>query len=135
MKKFLFLAFVAVGIMAVRCANNTDSNDITITPPTPAINFTVVGTFPHDTTFFTEGFEFHKGSLLESTGLEGKSKLVQYNLESGKVEKQINLDPKSFGEGITVFRDTLYQLTYQDNKVNVYDTKDFKKIKELPFSG
>lgn len=90
---------------------------------------------PHDTTFFTEGLEFYKNALLESTGLEGKSRLVLYDLGSGKAQRQIALDTSSFGEGVTVFRDTVYQLTYRESKVNVYNVKDFRKIKELPFNG
>ena len=91
--------------------------------------------YPHDTSFFTEGLEFYKNTLLESTGLQGKSKLVQVDQETGKISKQVNLDPKQFGEGITVFHDTIYQMTYQQNIVNVYSAKDFKKIKELPLTG
>jgi glutamine cyclotransferase len=57
------------------------------------------------------------------------------SLKAWNIDKQISLDPKSFGEGVSVFRDTVYQLTYRESKVNVYDAKDFRKIKELPFSG
>lgn len=60
---------------------------------------------------------------------------MEYDLPSGNVIKEISLAPSSFGEGITVFRDTVYQLTYRESKVNVYSVKDFKKIKELPFNG
>lgn len=138
MKKTFWLALFCVGIVSVRCSNNpdttTDSSSASV-PQTPSINYTIVGTAAHDTSFFTEGLEFYKGTLLESTGLEGKSKLVQYDLQSGKPQKQISLPAASFGEGITVFRDTVYQLTWRESKVNVYTVGDFKKIKELPFNG
>ncbi len=135
MKFFFWLLFVTISIITIRCANGPDNPDVPATPPTPSISYTVVGAHAHDTSFFTEGLEFYKGSLIESTGLEGKSKLVQYDLQTGKVQKQLALDSASFGEGITVFRDTVYQLTYRQSKVNVYHVKDFKKIKELPFTG
>lgn len=139
MKKIslFFLAVVALSITACN-SNDTTTNDSgkTETPKTtPAIAYSVANTYPHDTSYFTEGLEFYKGSLLESTGLEGKSKLIQYTLANGKVEKQVNLDPKYFGEGITVFRDTLYQLTYREGIVHVYNAKDFKKIKELSYNN
>jgi glutamine cyclotransferase len=47
----------------------------------------------------------------------------------------VQLDQKYFGEGITVLHDTLYQLTYRENIVFIYDVKTFKKLKELPFKG
>lgn len=137
MKKGFWLALAVVSFVMIRCANNPDTpNDgSSAAPATPSISYTVVGSAAHDTSFFTEGLEFYKGSLLESTGLEGKSRLVQYDLATGKVQKQVSLAPSSFGEGITVFRDTIYQLTYRESKVNVYTAKDFKKIKELPYNN
>jgi glutaminyl-peptide cyclotransferase len=137
MKKGFWLALAVIGVVTIRCSNNPDTTDDSspAAPATPSISYTVVGAAAHDTSFFTEGLEFYKGSLLESTGLEGKSRLVQYDLQSGKVQKQISLAPSSFGEGITVFRDTIYQLTYRESKVNVYAAKDFKKIKELPYNN
>lgn len=118
------------------CNNGTaNSTDNTPAPPaTPAISFSIVSVQPHDTSFFTEGFEFYNNTLLESTGLNGKSRLVQTDPKTGKILKQINLDPKFFGEGITVLHDTLYQLTWQEHTVHVYDAKTFKKIKELSFN-
>lgn len=138
MKKFSGIALLLLFI-GTSC-NNTDTNNngnsATPEPPKPpAIAYSVVATYPHDTTYFTEGLEFYKGKLLESTGLEGKSKLVEYDLATGKVDKQVTLDPKYFGEGLTVLRDTLYQLTYKEGVVNVYDAKTFKKLKELPYNN
>lgn len=137
MKKFSAPALMIIVFAACSCNNNTSANDTNneASPQTPSISFSVVGTQPHDTSFFTEGLEFYKGSLLESTGLEGKSRLSQFALGSTTTQKNIALEPTSFGEGVTVFRDTVYQLTYRESKVNVYDVKDFKKLKELPFSG
>ncbi len=36
-----------------------------------------------------------------------------------------------FGEGITILRDTIYQLTWKNKVVYVYTLKDFKKVKEF----
>ena len=138
MKKFFWLSAFFVVAGATACNNNSgsDSNSTaTETRKTPAIAYSVANTYPHDTSFFTEGLEFYKGKLLESTGNYGKSKLLQYDVSNGKVEREISLDAKYFGEGITVFRDTLYQLTYREGVVHVYNAKDFKKIKELPYNN
>jgi glutamine cyclotransferase len=139
MKKFIWVALlVCLSVVSIHCGN-TDTTaaggDSQSVPSIPSISYTVVATHAHDTSFFTEGLEFYKGTLIESTGLEGKSKLVQYDLTSAAVQKQISLPATSFGEGVTVFRDTVYQLTYRESKVNVYSINNFKKIKELPFTG
>lgn len=136
MKKLCLIIFSTLSIFFISCNNSTDkTGDETNIPITPSISYSIASTLPHDTAYFTEGLEFYNNTLLESTGLPGKSKLVQYDPATGKVLKQINLDQKYFGEGITVLHDTLYQMTYKEHVVFVYAAKDFKKIKELPLTG
>jgi glutamine cyclotransferase len=96
------------------------------------LNYAVVKTYPHDTTSFTEGVLFYKGGLYESTGDYGKSKLLKVNLATGKAEKEVSLDTRNFGEGISILNDTIYQLTYKEHIVFVYDM-NFKKLRELYF--
>lgn len=136
MKKFCRLFTILSLAIAVSCKGPDANPKPEPTPAVPGIAYTAVATtYPHDTSYFTEGLEFYKGALLESTGNYGKSKLVQYNVANGKVERQIDLDAKYFGEGISVLRDTLYQLTYREGVVHVYNAKDFKKIKQLPYNN
>ena len=136
MKKILLAALILAVFIGVGCSNSDTTDDAAPpAPTTPTMTFSVVSQHAHDTSYFTEGLEFYKGKLIESTGLEGKSRLAQYDLASGKRDKEIKLDSISFGEGVSIFRDTVYQLTYRQSKVNVYDAKDFRKIKELPFNG
>lgn len=137
MKNIRFIVASIISILIVSCTNNENNSGSTSddTPKTPAISYSVVNTLPHDTANFLEGLEFYKGKLLESTGPEGKSKLMEYDPATGKISKQVKLDSIYFGEGITVFRDTLYQMTYKEGVVHVYDVKDFKKIKQLPYKN
>jgi glutaminyl-peptide cyclotransferase len=124
-------------VLLLSCKNDENNNDNPGQPPpkVPAtFNCIPVKTFPHDTSYFTEGFLVYNGSLYESTGNYGESKLVKVNMNTWKPEKEIDLDKKYFGEGLTILRDTIYQLTYQEHAVFVY-TLDFKKIKELYFDN
>jgi len=138
MNRFLSLSLFAAALVLTNCSDNAGA-PVDETPAenrsmVAALSYTVVATYPHDTSSFTQGLEFYNGQLLESTGMEGQSKLMQVDLKTGKANKQINLEPPLFGEGITVLNDTLYQLTWQNRKVLVYTAKDFKKIKELPIN-
>jgi len=130
------LTILTIGIN-YSCNNSSGGNpeDTTEKASVPAISYSITSTLPHDTSNFTEGLEFYDSTLLESTGLPGKSKLVKYNPKTGEVLKQIKLDSAYFGEGITVLHDTLYQLTYQEGVVFVYDVKTFRKLTQLPFKG
>jgi glutamine cyclotransferase len=53
------------------------------------------------------------------------------------IGKKVQLPVSEFGEGITVFKDKIYQLTWKENKVYVYDAKSLVKEKELywPYEG
>lgn len=123
-------------VLMVSC-NNDDTNS-TNNPPSngtastiPTISYTVTGSFPHDTSSYTEGLLFYNGQVLESGGNYGQSKLFLYDLKTGKASKSVKLQDKYFGEGTCIFRDTIYQMTWKEKTVFVYD-KNFKKIKELP---
>lgn len=108
------------------------------TPPPPILGHTIIETLPHDTSFYTQGLTFYKGELYEGTGdpsYTGKSKLMKIDLKTGKALKSISLASKYFGEGITILRDTIYQLTWQQNKVFVYTLNDFKQVKEYNIDG
>ena len=131
MKKFWHLLLASCLLYISSCNDADNGNDANSNNTTPIISYSIAATYPHDTSYFTEGLEFYKGKLLESTGYKGKSKLVETDFPTGKPTKTISLDSNYFGEGITVLNDTLYQLTYQEHVVHVYTVNDFKKIKEF----
>lgn len=116
-------------------ANSNSEVQTPAVPEAPAIPYTILNAYPHDTAAFTQGLEFHKGVLLESTGLEGRSSLRKVDPVTGKPKELKKLDNKLFGEGITVLNDTLYQLTWQNHKVLMYDPKTFKPLGDLNWSN
>jgi glutamine cyclotransferase len=97
----------------------------------PTFGFKVANKYPHDSSAFTEGLLYHGGQIYESTGLEGESTLRKFDLAKGQwtIEK---LDPKLFGEGLTLWRDRLIHLTYRSGVAQCYDL-DLKPL-ETRFS-
>jgi len=67
---------------------------------TPVYGYTVVASFPHDPSAFTEGLFYQDGILFESTGLEGRSGIRKSRLDTGEVIQQAALPSIYFGEGI-----------------------------------
>ena len=105
-------------------------------PAPVSLAYTVLNAYPHDTAAFTQGLELYKGSLMESTGLMVRSSLRKVEIKTGKILSAIQLNDAVFAEGITILRDTLYQLSWQNHEVYVYDIKkEPKKITTLPWSG
>jgi glutamine cyclotransferase len=115
--------------------NTTENENITTIPAPSAIGYTVLKSITHDTAAFTQGLEVYNGALLESTGLVGQSTLRKLNTTSGKIEKQQSLANEIFAEGLTVLNDTIYQLSWQNHLVFMYDAKTFKQLGTLPWSG
>ena len=99
------------------------------------LKYTIVNTFPHDVMSFTEGLEFFRDTLMESTGsgTGRKSYFRKYDYKTGKVYKQVDLDTQYFGEGITMLNDKIYQLTWQSKVGFVYNANTLKKEKTFNF--
>ena len=93
----------------------------------------MVNEFPHDPLAYTQGLVFADGSLYEGTGQRGRSSLRRVDLETGEVLQSHELSDTLFGEGIVVFGDKIYQLTWQSNKGFVYDRDTFDLIEEFSY--
>jgi glutamine cyclotransferase len=101
----------------------------------PTYSYKVKNTWPHDRRAYTQGLIFLDGILWESTGQYGSSSLRKVELKTGKVIKQIAVPPKYFAEGMTVFHDKVFQLTWQEHKGFIYDPATFEKQSEFDYTG
>lgn len=90
-------------------------------------NYKVINVFPHDTSSYTQGLEYHGGRLLESTGEYGSSSLRWVDLKTGKALQRVDLDPKYFAEGSTLIGDKIILLTWRENVGFTYDAKTLKQ--------
>ena len=98
-------------------------------------DFEVVNSYPHNEKSFTEGLEIHGGFLYESTGENGKSALLKTDLKTGKILKSVKLADKYFGEGITIFGNQIYQLTYKTKIGFVYQLDNMARIDSFQFES
>ena len=101
----------------------------------PISTFKVVRSYPHDPQAFTEGLFYRKGSIYESTGLEGRSSIRRVELATGKVIQQRSLDARYFGEGIVAAGDKLIQLTWKGQVGFIYGLSSFARIGEFNYKG
>lgn len=88
--------------------------------------YKVINEFPHDIKAFTQGLEFYRDTLYESTGRKGTSFLRKVEFTSGKILQETALDATYFGEGITVLNNTVYQLSWQNRTGFLYDAATLK---------
>ena len=94
-------------------------------------SYKVINTYPHDTEAFTQGLFYDNGILYEGTGQETGSSLREVELETGRILRQHNLDPSLFGEGITLYKDRIYQVTWRNKVGFIYNKSDFRLINKI----
>lgn len=141
LKKFIALALNVVSIFLLLCcqgcqaSNETIFDDLSalkqklINAHIPEYRYEVISTRPHNHSYFTEGLEYDGTILYESIGNYGKSKLIKMNLATGQVIKEINIPTKYFAEGITVFNNQIYQLTYRERTGFIYNKDTLALVK------
>lgn len=101
----------------------------------PTYSYKIKNSWPHDRRAYTQGLIYLDGILWESTGQYGSSSLRKVELKTGKVIKQIAVPPKYFAEGMTVFHNKVFQLTWQEEKGFIYDPTTFEKQGEFAYEG
>ncbi len=100
-------------------------------PAPKTLNFLAENMIRRDTPGFTEGLEVHDGAIYESTGnFFGDSRINRIDPKTGHVTALVNAGKSYFGEGMTVFAGKLYQMTWREHRVFVFD-QNMRKLPEL----
>lgn len=101
----------------------------------PAIyTYTIINTYLHDPNAFTQGLVFEDGFFYEGTGQYGASTIRKVMPATGAVLAQESIAPNFFGEGIAIFGDRLYQLTWKSGICFVYDKNTFELQVQFTYS-
>ncbi len=124
------LLVIAIGI-SVEPSGRINNTSLT------KLSFEIVASYPHDRSAFTEGLAYDSTALYESTGISGKSTLRRVELVSGAVLQSFPLSKELFGEGITIMKDRIIQLTWRSRQGFVYDKNSFGLLRtfEYPTEG
>lgn len=110
------------------CAYSTQVN------AAPLLEYQVLRTFPHDTAHFTQGLQFHKGKIFESAGGYGHSALYEKDLATGKVLREQRMPAQIFAEGLTLFRDEWFLLSWRNQRGFVFDAR-LKQRRAFSYGG
>ena len=97
--------------------------------------YQIVHVYPHDPKAFTQGLQYVDGVLYEGTGQHGQSSIRRVKLETGEVLQKRDLPAEHFGEGITVWKNDLIELTWQTHVAFVYDRTTFQPKKQFSYPG
>lgn len=100
--------------------------------PEQNLSYTILADYPHDPTFFVEGFLAEGNTIYESDGLKGASQLIKYTLGSTTPTMVKKQPADIFSEGCAIVGDKIYQLTYQNKIGFVYHKNTLEKLSEFP---
>ena len=93
----------------------------------------VIRSFPHDSKAYTQGLFIDEGYLYESTGQHGMSSLRKIDITTGNLINKKDIDGKYFSEGITLFQNNIYMLTWQSRKGFIFDKNTFEQKAEFSY--
>ncbi|THB67998.1 MAG: glutaminyl-peptide cyclotransferase [Desulfovibrio sp.] len=102
---------------------------------TPRVQPRIVAALPHDSASFVQGFLFHQGRFYESRGRYGESELRVLDPASAEVLQLVELPDEIFAEGLVLVDDMLFQLTWKENRVYVWDVNTLEPIREYLLFG
>lgn len=89
------------------------------------LDYEMVKTYPHDADAYTQGLVYLDGFMYEGTGQYGKSFLRKTDMSNNNILSALSLDSRLFGEGVTIYKDKIYQITWKSHKGFVYDLETF----------
>lgn len=97
--------------------------------------YEVVAEYPHSRTSYTQGLQFVDGELWEGTGEYGNSRILRTDLATGKILQEKAISEDEFGEGIVLLGEKLYQLTWLNGKMHIYDRRTLRPIATHRYKG
>jgi glutamine cyclotransferase len=97
--------------------------------------YRVIERLPQSRQHFVQGLQILDGYLYVSTGNYGMSRLLRYRFPSGELDVARKLHPRIFAEGVTALGDHVYQLTWRNRLMLVYDRGELTPQRSFRIPG
>lgn len=138
MTKTIKLILSAIVLMSVLLGAGYGSQYMTIgevvrQSGVPVRGIEILGQIPHNPASFTQGLLYADGVLYESTGGYGASTVQKIDPGTGKVLQVVKMEDRLFGEGLALCEDRLYQITWEEKTVLIYDKDSLKLLDTTSF--
>lgn len=106
-----------------------------VLPEAPAEwSYRLIESYPHDSKSYTQGLIYHEEWLYESAGRYGMSDIRKVRLRDGAVVQKTKVADDYFAEGIALIDDQLFQLTWRERQVMVYDLNTLERKETLGYN-
>ncbi len=98
-------------------------------------SYRILQTHNHSTRTFTQGLAMYQGDLIESSGLYGKSFVSRYHPIDSESQQRRRLSRRLFAEGVALFDEVLYLLTWKRGVVLQLDPHTLEPLGQLKYQG
>jgi len=120
--KFLRLLGAALGALLLTIVATAQDAPGDGFAPVEQLRIEVLNEYPHDPEAFTQGLLFSDdGVMYESTGRYGESTLRSVDETTGEVIRRYALPENVFAEGLALYDNNLFQITWRAQTAIVYD--------------
>jgi glutamine cyclotransferase len=119
----------------IKSADKSETKSDLVANPINELSYTILRELPHDTEAFTQGLYYLNGFLYESTGQYRKSSLRKIDAGTGNILKIEKVDNSYFAEGLTIFKNKIYQLTWISNTGFIYDLSTMNQTGKFHYYG
>lgn len=100
--------------------------------------YTILERRHHDPDIFTQGYIVEGDNVYESSGLYRRSFILRYSksadAEAGPGQR-LDLPPNIFAEGLTLFNNRLYLLSWREGQAWAFDKDSFDVLDTYHYSG
>lgn len=101
----------------------------------PTLRYEVIARYPHPDAAFTQGLEIDGDTVFESSGLYDHSYIATWPLQAQTLARKQTLSSSVFGEGLTLWGERIYVLTWREQRGFIFDKNTLKKLGEFSYSG
>ena len=127
---------ILTALMVLLACGGTPKRNSTSTVVEPtAYGYEVVAAYPHSTTSYTQGLQLVDGVMWEGTGEYGRSRILRTDHATGRILSSVKNSDEEFGEGITLLGDKLYQLTWLNGRLHIYDKATLRLLGTRSYKG
>lgn len=102
---------------------------------TPTLRYEVIARYKHPDSAFTQGLELSGDTVYESSGLYWRSYITTWPLQTQTATIKQTLPYAVFGEGLTLWNDRIYTLSWREKRGFIFDQKTLKKLGEFSYSN
>jgi glutamine cyclotransferase len=98
-------------------------------------SYKILNKKPQDRANFVQGLEILEGTLYVSCGNYGQSRLMRYHFDDMRLKDSKALSPRLFAEGLSVLGEHIYQLTWRERMMLVFNKSTMEPVEWFPIVG